>query len=96
MPQAFTTTAFGLAFCIQDTFLFVGPMLSGLVIDRTKGQVGGYFWAVVLFAALALMATVVGTVILASDYYGPSRLYKGPGKVEGSEGEKQVLTNKRA
>ena len=39
-----TTTAFGLAFCIQDFLIFFGPIFTGLVIDKNSSPARGYFW----------------------------------------------------
>ena len=77
VPNALTTTAYGITFCIQDSMIFLGTVLTGTVIDATVKYSGGYFWSSVMFFGIAFFATVIGGIVLVLDYKRDSILYNG-------------------
>ncbi len=77
IPSGLTTTAYGVAFAIQDGLLFLAPICTGVVIDATKTNAGGYFWASVLFFGMGVIAMALGGIILVLEYSKKSVLHYG-------------------
>lgn len=75
VPQGLTSTAFGLCFSIEDAILFLGPFLTGLTIDGTKSNSGGYFWSAVLFFGICVVATGLSVLLFVIDYGREKLLY---------------------
>lgn len=77
IPKGFTTTAYGLIFCIQDAMMFLGPILAGLVVDATKHYSGGYRYVSLMFLLTSFLSAIIGMVIFILDYKTDKILYKG-------------------
>lgn len=77
IPSNLTTTAYGLAYCMQNLLLVIGPAVAGIIIDRTELTSGGYLWCAVFLFGLSVGTAIVGLIVLLWDYNGSAVLYRG-------------------
>eukprot|EP00826_Nyctotherus_ovalis_P032252 TRINITY_DN2600_c0_g8_i2.p1 TRINITY_DN2600_c0_g8~~TRINITY_DN2600_c0_g8_i2.p1 ORF type:complete len:112 (-),score=19.40 TRINITY_DN2600_c0_g8_i2:16-351(-) len=75
IPSKLTTTAYGLAYCMQNLLLVIGPAVAGIIIDKTELTSGGYLWCAVFLFGLSVATAVVGLVVLLWDCNGTAVLY---------------------
>lgn len=85
VPSDLSATAFGLSFCFQAILMFLGPILTGYIIDKTKEYSGGYFAATIVFVVIGLFSTIVSGIVLISDYKKKRILYDRIPQLEGME-----------
>eukprot|EP00826_Nyctotherus_ovalis_P032715 TRINITY_DN2634_c0_g1_i8.p2 TRINITY_DN2634_c0_g1~~TRINITY_DN2634_c0_g1_i8.p2 ORF type:complete len:173 (-),score=45.98 TRINITY_DN2634_c0_g1_i8:180-698(-) len=85
VPSRLTTTAYGLNFCLQASLMVLGPLLTGYVIDKTKKYSEGYYGASLVFVVIAVCSTVVGAIVMISDYNRDRILYDKIPQLEGLE-----------
>jgi len=90
ISNSLTATAYGIAFSFNELVYFVAPLVTGLVIDKTKMNKGGYFWSTLVFFLWAFIAMNIAASILVSDYRNSAVLYKGFEQIEeGNESNSQ-------
>jgi len=82
VPSGLTTTAYGIAFCMQNSMLFISPIIAGLIIDSTQKYSGGYFWVTLYFFALGFCGAIVGIIIMVLDNAKNSHIYRGVPVIE--------------
>ena len=85
VPSGLSATAYGLNFCFQATLMFLGPILIGYVIDKTKRYSGGYYGATLVFVVIAFFSSVVSGIVFICDYKGGRILYDRTPQLEGME-----------
>ena len=66
-----------MAFCIQDTTQFFGPMIIGAIIDGSTSRSGGYYWIFAFFVGISIIALILAVVIYIIDIKDNSVLTKG-------------------
>ena len=77
VPLNHLTTAYGMAFCIQDATQFFGPMIIGAIIDGSTSRSGGYYWIFAFFVGISIIALVLAVIIYIIDIKDNSVLTKG-------------------
>lgn len=85
VPSGLSATAFGLSFCFQAILMFLGPILTGYIIDKTKEYSGGYFAATIVFVVIGLFSTIVSGIVLITDYKKDRILFDQIPQLEGME-----------
>ena len=77
VPSNHLATAYGVAFCIQDTTQFFGPMIIGSIIDGSNSRSGGYYWVFSFFVGTTIVALALAVAIYIIDIKQDSALTKG-------------------
>jgi len=68
VPSHLTTTAYGLSYSAQNIMLFLGPAVTGTIIDSTKHISGGYFWSSIFLLFISILTALVGLIIYLYDH----------------------------
>ncbi len=72
------TIAYALSYAVRALFNCIAPVFVGTVVDATRAQGGGYYWATFTIAGMALFGVIAATVVFFVDYYGCRALYGIP------------------